>query len=81
MNTWGRIKVEKSVVSVKYDVRERFPNSETALKYRSFTNNTLAVLVKPGWEQLPASVMTLLHAEAPDPIASSRSAAVSRLSR
>lgn len=56
MNTWGRIKVEKSVVSVKYDVRERFPNSETALKYRSFTNNTLAVLVKPGWEQLPASL-------------------------
>ncbi len=45
---------------------ERFPNSKTALKYRSVTNNTLAELVQQRWEQLPAfcPVMTLPYSGA-----------------
>ena len=55
-------KLGKSILSLrKDDVRETFPSSKMALKYRSFTNNTLAVLVQQRWEQLPAfsPIMTL----------------------
>lgn len=47
-------------------LERHFPNSKTALKYRSFTNKTLAVLVQQRWEQLPvlSPVMTLPYNEA-----------------